>query len=390
MIEDILRWQELENKLSQSFSPGTAIQQLNVFYGRHAILRRVIDAVNQPGQHVAIYGERGVGKTSLANVLADSLRPLTSEEIISHKVNCGRESSFRTIWNTFFKNLGIPEKYEYQGLTPNDVFNELPKDRKIILIIDEFDRIGNPDVDTNFADTIKTLSDFRIDTTIVIVGVADDIDDLISEHESIDRCLKQVHLPRMDFNELREIIEKGIKNSGMTISEDAIVQICTISLGLPHYVHALGLAAGHSAIDSHRTNIEQDDVQRAIEDCLKDTQQTILKSFDNAVASPHHDNLYFQVLLACALAPTDYLGCFRAADIKGIFSKIMKRSYEIPAFSPHLHDLCLPKRGEVLQKLGEARNFRFRFTNPMMQPYVIMRGLEKSLVSLSEIKPLNI
>jgi Holliday junction resolvasome RuvABC ATP-dependent DNA helicase subunit len=35
-----------------------------------------MDAINQQGQHVLIYGERGVGKTSLANVLSGFLKTM--------------------------------------------------------------------------------------------------------------------------------------------------------------------------------------------------------------------------------------------------------------------------------------------------------------------------
>jgi ABC-type lipoprotein export system ATPase subunit len=41
--------------------------------GRDKQIALVIDAVNQKGQHVIICGERGVGKTSLFNVLKSFL-----------------------------------------------------------------------------------------------------------------------------------------------------------------------------------------------------------------------------------------------------------------------------------------------------------------------------
>jgi Cdc6-like AAA superfamily ATPase len=391
MIEEIFKWQDFDMKLSQVFSPAAAISRKDFFRGRQAALRRVIDAVNQTGQHVIIFGERGVGKTSLANVIADFLQPFSSELITSHKVNGFRESSFPIIWNSFFSklDLGSPTERGYE-ITPNYIIDNLPRDRKIILIVDEFNSIENPDVDALFADTIKALSDFEVDTTLVIVGVADDVDDLISEHESIDRCLVQVQLPRMEYKELLEIVEKGIKTAGMEISPEATTQICTISLGLPHYAHALGLASGRSAIDSQRSKVEIEDVNKAMSSLIQDSHQTILRSFDASVASPRRENLYFQVLLACALASTDHLGRFRAADIRDPFSMIMKRKYDIPAFSRHLYELCKPERGEVLQQFGETHNRRYRFTNPIMQPYVIMKGLERNLIGLTDVRPRNI
>lgn len=390
MVEEILKWQEYDMKLSQAFSPATAISRKDFFRGRSAALRRVIDAVNQAGQHVIVFGERGVGKTSLANVIADFLRPFTSEQISSYKVNGYREASFSAMWRSFFNYLEVPVEDDFIDLTPLDVIDKLPKDRKIILIIDEFNSIENPDIDTLLADTIKALSDSEIDTTLIVVGVADDVDDLIHEHESIDRCLVQVHLPRMDFNELVEIVEKGISTAGMTIASVATARICLISLGLPHYAHALGLASGRVAIDNHRSNVEIGDVNGAMSTLIRDTHQTILKSFDAAIASPRRENLYLQVLLACALSPTDHLGRFRAADIREPFSTIMKQRYEIPAYSKHLHDLCNLARGEALQKFGEIHNYRFRFTNPMMQPYIIMRGLERGLIGIPDIGQRNV
>ena len=110
-----------------------------------------------------------------------------------------------------FREVGLPIQDASRGLTVDHVFNTLrqAEHRKLILIVDEFDRIQDPDVDTLFADTIKTLSDFSLDTTLVLIGVADDVDDLITEHESIDRCLVQIQLPRMPLDELAEIVPVG-------------------------------------------------------------------------------------------------------------------------------------------------------------------------------------
>ncbi len=387
MVDEILQWDELDVRLSQTFSPAAAIIRKDFFHGRQAIIRRLIDAANQNGQHAIIYGERGVGKTSLANVLSSFLEPFSSETIAAAKVNCYRETTYAQIWNSLFRQVDLPTKDGYSSLALDDVFDTLRQDddRKLILIVDEFDRIEDPDIDVLFADTIKTLSDFHIDTTLILVGVADDVDDLITEHESVNRCLAQIHLQRMPTEELADIIESGIKIVGMRISEEAVARICRVSLGLPHYVHALGLTSGRAAIDDRRRAIESRDVAQAIETLTRESQQTILRQFDMATASPRRQNSYFQVLLACALASTDQLGYFRAADARAPYSRIMGRDQSIPSYSRHLHGLCEDRRGAVLQKLGQSHSFRFRFADPMMQPYVLMRGLQRGLVDLSDV-----
>ena len=386
MIDELFQWQDLEIRLSQTFSPASPIVRNDFFRGRHAVMRRLINVINQSGQRAIIYGERGVGKTSLANVLSPFLERITSEDIASARVNCARETSYGDIWGSLFDQIELPAKSEYGGLSPYDVFAALRRDdRKLILIVDEFDRIEDPDIDAMFADTIKTLSDFDVDTTLILAGVADDVDDLIAEHESVNRCLVQIHLPRMTVDELSEIIVKGIALVGMEISDEAVGRICAVSLGLPHYVHALGLTAGLAAIDDRRRAVETRDVDSAVGTLTRESQQTVLQQFDAATASPRRQNFYFQVLLACALASPDRLGYFRAADVRAPYSRIMGRDQTISSFSRHLHGLCGEARGAVLQKFGQSHSYRFRFADPMMQPYVLMRGLERGLVKMEDL-----
>ena len=389
MVHEILQWDELEIRLTQIFSPAAAIDRKALFHGRHAIIRRLIATANQAGQHAIIYGERGVGKTSLANVLSSYLEPFTSETIATARVNCYGETTYTQIWRSLFEQIEILSAQEYGDLTLNDVFRVLREedDRKLILIVDEFDRIQDPDIDILFADTIKTLSDFSLDTTLILVGVADDIDDLITEHESINRCLAQIHLPRMSVGELESIVKFGIETAGMEISGEAVSQICALSLGLPNYVHALGLAAGNAAVDRKSRRVQTEDVASAIESLILELQQTVIRAFDLATASPRRQTFYFQVLLACSLAPTDQLGYFRPADIRDWYSKIMGRDQDTSAYTRHLHGLCEERRGSVLQRLGEPRSYRFRFTDPILQPYVLMRGLEGGLVTMDDIRP---
>jgi hypothetical protein len=52
---------------------------------------------------------------------------------------------------------------------------------------------------------LKAPSDDGVNVTIVIVGVADDVNELIANHPSVQRCLAQVRMPRMMTNELEQI-----------------------------------------------------------------------------------------------------------------------------------------------------------------------------------------
>jgi transcriptional regulator with AAA-type ATPase domain len=54
-----------------AFSPSAPISRVTLFAGRDNQIMRCIDIVYRRGQHGIIFGERGVGKTSFANLIAD-------------------------------------------------------------------------------------------------------------------------------------------------------------------------------------------------------------------------------------------------------------------------------------------------------------------------------
>jgi hypothetical protein len=53
----------------------------------------------------------------------------------------------------------------------------------------------------------------------------------------------------------------------------------------------------------------------------------------------------------------------------------LEKKYDIPSFARHLASFCKRERASVLKKSGMKRRFRYRFTDPLMQPFVIMKGL---------------
>lgn len=374
------------------FSPGAPIDQRDLFAGRIAQIERIADAVNSRGQHVVVYGERGVGKTSLANIIRDVF---LGQVPIVVKVNCDRNDTYSTVWHKAASEIEVVEEKNGFGfaqrstptarcladdladdLGPDDVRKCLQYVGECIVIFDEFDRIEDERTSELFSDTVKTLSDNSINCTIVLVGVADVIDDLIHEHASIDRSLVQIQMPRMNADELKEIISRAHQRLGMTMEHDARDLIVLLSQGLPHYTHLVALHATKSAIHDLRRTVAMTDLHSGLESALENTQQSVMQAYRKATASQRKDTIFEEVLLACALADVDELGYFVSADVREPLSKIMGRPYDIPGFSQHLNKFSDEERGNVLQKTGTTRRFRFRFTNPLLQPYVVMRGLK--------------
>src|SRR5262245_46726770 len=75
-------WNALFFEATQLFTPATPIDENALFAGRGEQVRKMLDASMEKGKHVILFGERGVGKTSLAKVF-HSLFPTTLRHIFA-------------------------------------------------------------------------------------------------------------------------------------------------------------------------------------------------------------------------------------------------------------------------------------------------------------------
>lgn len=392
-------WDAKRFEAQQLFSPAAPIDERDLFAGRKVQIDKMLEAAGEKGKHAVLFGERGVGKTSLGKVF-HAMFPQTIRHILAVREQVDPSDDFSSIWRKVFKDLRVraveadattqhvPLANDYPGvIMPDDIRREFqdifsPNDIPII-IIDEFDK-ARESADTKIhelmANTIKHLSDYSINATIILIGVADDVNDLIGEHPSITRAIEQIPMPRMNRDELREIIDKRLPRLGMKMHGDAYWKIIELSRGLPSYVHLLGLYSTQAAIERHSLQINEDDVNSAIKRALEKTQESTQADYNAAIHSNRSDSLYRHVLLACALAKPDERGQFSPTAVIEPLSDILKRQVKIDAFQQHLLKFIDPERGSVLVRRGRQRAYKFRFRDPMMQPYVIMRGIEDDLI----------
>lgn len=369
-------------QVPQVFTPGAPIDTPALFAGRQAQVGDVINAVAQRGQHVVLYGEMGVGKTSLANVLEalfDTRGVLGDLRCV--RVNCGTTDEFYGIWRKIFRELDLTDSDGLTPVTPDDIRYALRDMDPRLIVIDELDRLDDDDTITLLADTIKTLSDHSVPSTLMLVGVADSIDELIGDHTSIERALTQVLMPRMSRPELEEIIERGCNQLDLSVDPRARARIARLSEGLPYYTHLLSLHSAQHALMDDRDEIRPADVEVGMREGVEKAQASIRSAWQTATRSPRPESLFGEVLLACALAPKDELGYFTASAVRKPMSEIMGKPYGIPAFARHLNAFSTEPRGPVLQKRGEQNRYFYRFLNPLLQPFTILSGLSTGLIS---------
>jgi len=379
----------LRAEILDTFTPGPAINEVADFAGRKATIQRLQDIASERARHAIIFGERGVGKTSLANVFYKDLHGLT-RNIRDFAVDADSADSFDSLWRKVFRRIRRDGDehfldYHYQGaIEPDHVYLEITRfaaNDAPIIIIDEYDRVQDETCRVLMTDLIKALSRAPNNPTIVLVGVGDNILQLVRDHASIHRNLVQVPMLRMNNEEIRDVVSTRVRRLRMRISDDALWRITYFSAGLPFYAHSLGKYSALAAVERQTTVIDEEIVIEALSACIADVDYSITEAYTRATEKIYRKgNIFAQVLAACALTETNDLGQFAASAVAAPLSAIMGKGYQVPAFSFHLNEMTDPARGSVLKKTGSRRTFLYHFAEPAMQPYIIMKSLQDGVL----------
>ena len=375
-----------KNIIRTVFSPSSPIKDQDFFSGRIMQLQKIVDAINELGQHAILYGERGVGKTSLANIMCKSIT-----NIYPVKVTCTRNDTFKSIWERVFNSVEhsettegigfIPEKKKQivklaevfsikDNISPSDVVSLLSQlqAERYLFVFDEFDNIKNNKIRSQFSDLIKSLSDNTENVTIVIVGIADNVENLIMNHQSLERCLMQVKMPRMSDLELEDIIVKGFEKIEIEIKEDVKKKIVGLSSGFPHYTHLLCKYCATICLNNDSDVVTRKDLNAAIKHAIENTNEQFTISYRKAVISSTTKSQWADVLLACAQADCDEFEGFSTSEVLNKLKKITKKDNANITYN--LGKFCQEEKGPILEKMGRNRNFRYKFINPMMKAYI--------------------
>ena len=277
-------WQEREWNLAyvtaqRVFNPSSPVDEERLFSGRIQQVNDMLRVVYEKGAHAILYGERGVGKSSLANTITAKIPPAVTN-IKFLKENCRPDDTFFTLWSKMLFNFQYDDvlvadflKGETREFMIVKILESLPKNLQYVFVFDEFDRIANLATKASIADTIKHFSDYPQNITIVIVGVGYSIEELFGAHPSIQRCCHQIQMPRMSKPELSEIINDRYPQIGLSCDGKMVDRLIELSRGLPGYAHLAGREAALSALRDKRRNVTERDYSEAINESVRRAQE---------------------------------------------------------------------------------------------------------------------
>jgi len=413
---------DVRSAILNAFRPGAAMDLPSQFAGRKDEIESLVDTLYVDGTCPIIYGDRGLGKTSLAlqierialgdTELLDELGPsdrvlptenrfttfsfpcsdgvASKDDLLQRLINTAAgfdahstipnlaESRKlttriklklyeREVQETYasgrttreFERLSIEEKFQ---ITANHVVEKT--NSRVLFIIDELDRMKDT---RGLASVVKNMS--SRDIKFLLVGVGQSVSTLLHDHASLERTLIQIPVWVMRDDDSASIITKAelaLRQAKVqiTFSQAAVDMIVEAAGGFPWFVHTIAQEALKLTFEADRAEVPETDVKRAI----------------GRLSSKKYGQQFYDLYQAA-------VGNSRQREIVlRLFAKWLDADLPTSDLYPLAHDLgvanpaLLAKQlmahqyGRVLVRPPYAAASLFRFTNAMFKRYSNLRN----------------
>jgi uncharacterized protein len=317
-VDENRREELLKRVMEAIFLPSSPIKLRDQLRGREQQYERTQETLRIPGRSAFIYGERGVGKSSLAWTAAfgfnssdqDPIRvpchpQITFGRLIAQiakrmhdQLDDGRrvkkvtELGLKTSLVTLMHRIESTAEEPPKTVDVNDAVELLeglvPKRDGIqrVIIVDELDATNDPLFRSDIAYFIKQLGDSQAHLKFIFAGIAENVSDLLVHHESAQRCMATIKLDRLPMNVLRDIIVEGFKQLGISVKDTTAFRIAMLSDGFAHFTHLIGLKIALGALNEARVPEDVDDpgvLEDAIRAGVADSEAVVKEAYDAAV-----------------------------------------------------------------------------------------------------------
>lgn len=405
---------EFGRKLATVVNAATPVRSIQHLKGRDPQLEEIERALYAVGRHIFIFGDRGVGKSSLAATAAYQHQSPDAEPIF---VSGSPDETFQSIIaNIAIQALGRSKlvntkrqesaSIEFRGLKWSSGYEvsttdlaaqiksigdatellkqvALKHSDKPTVVLDEFDTIPDQAERAKFASLLKQLGDQSIDLKFFITGIGHSCQELLGAHQSAHRQLATIELMRLSFEGRREIVEDAAKAFDLELDDNINWRIALISDGYPYYVHLLVEKMLWAAFDSDKEDpkLSWDEFHDGLRVAVRETNAELRQPYEKAVLQrpPELEDIVWST--------ADGEDLFRSLDS-------MYSSYkEVIASRTDRPEVDRAKYSELVRKLKDAsygsilkpitgRNGWYEFKEKMLRGYVRMQA-EANQVTLN-------
>jgi hypothetical protein len=372
------------------------------------VLNKIDRAFKTRGRHIFVYGERGVGKTSLARSAATWHQP---SQLNLKTVQCERAvSAYQVMRDVASKivphdgNLKLSQnlKIAVPGLswqqtselatgtipqfgTINEAFAVVKKlaegySDAPVVILDEYHKLPAGEDREKVADFVRGISDQEIPIRFIICGVGETLDEMITRDPSHGRFLKPIPLERITIDAREQILLEAAKSLGIELDRETVVRTAIISDGYPYYVKLIGEHLFWTLLDdtAHPCKTTAQHFDKALLAASEDAEANFKETYE--LATQKYKDEYAEVLWAFAddsMLDRKYDEVYEKS-YRPLMDLRQKEAIAPKTFYARIRTLCEASHAKILQPKG---NGWYRFTENRLRGYVRLMA-ERSAVRL--------
>lgn len=409
----------LSEHINKFLTPSKEISDRSRLIGRERQLKNIERELYSPGRHIFIFGERGVGKTSLAQTSANSITSEVGKKIY---LPCGSETTFSEIITTILEDIQSPSqaafrKRSFSGSLPTGFgtlgasIGEAPNENiqtissitgavrllgqaarningPLVVVIDEIDRMATSER-TKFAELIKNASTEAENIHFILCGIGANVEELIGEHLSSARMIEPVEVPRLTPGQIIEIITNATEDIDFEVHREFLIRISVVSDGFPHFAHLIGSCLLWSVHDDPNEvkNCHSQHFKEALKSAIQKTESSLQLAYQKATEKTRRKDDYEEALWALAdkvetrrqVASVYNESYIRINRIRGVAPTLSREE-----FNRRLHPLTKESHANVLVSHGSGY---FSFRENIMRGYVRLRAEQQGVRLVDDPSP---
>lgn len=374
------------------FTPTRPKKTYQDFSGRRDIVQTIIQTVEEERAHVVLFGEQGLGKTSLANILIDCAKKagylvahvtgskdLTFEQfilVILEQFSTRIEQA--PVGDLLQKRLGAEDLTDLVDSDPLDIpttiriFKKLA-DNQALVLVDDFERIENSDFKVKLAELMEVLSDQGAWLSLMLFGRASRPIDLLPESVQSSPNVTWLKLQPMTQDEAEQVVRRGAAAIGIHFNDDVIDTAVHLSQGVPIALQWLCLLAVRRATQRYATEVEIEDLADVVRPAATKIDPRLSARYDE-ICGRNRNGWADDILFLAVQTPIQENGVFLTEDMSRIALEAIGRPLlELPLHSA-LSRLSCEKGSQVLEKVWTVDGTGYRFANPTMRSIVMMKN----------------
>ncbi len=289
-----------------AFDVSQPVANADDLRGRDAEVGVLLSGVLYRRTHGIVAGPRGSGKTSLVRVFGQYA---DREGIVVLYAACDDETSFGELMRSYLDQIPA------SSLNPDDVetFRQrvrnfgadstphhatailaMLKYSRLIIILDEFDRITDPDLQSKISSLLKLISDARIPARFVLVGGESAFVDIVKGHASLMRHVTRVSTRPLQDEAVYELLERCADQCDLQFSDPSMQLIDEVACGSPYHTRLFGMHAAIAAHQDDSETVERRHVFRGFDQAFEEwslLNESVARTFREICDGRHGDPL---------------------------------------------------------------------------------------------------